>query len=128
MRTDDRSVTTRLLSKSIFNLHRLSVTKWIHIHHGDDGLLAFFDQLQQITKPGALLLFEPHEWASYKRNLKGFPSQIQKTIDGLRFRPEDFPSMLEKKGFRLVKQIWSPTDNRPRSLSIYERKETIQPI
>jgi len=34
----------------------LSVTKWIHLHHGDDGLLAFFSKMFEMLRPGGVLV------------------------------------------------------------------------
>ncbi|KAL7671408.1 hypothetical protein ACOME3_006306 [Neoechinorhynchus agilis] len=39
-----------------------SITMWIHIHHGDDGLLKFLDI---VSKNVNVLIIEPQEWRSY---------------------------------------------------------------
>jgi 7SK snRNA methylphosphate capping enzyme len=40
----------------------LSVTKWIHVHHGDSGLVMFFRKLYSSLKKGGCLVLEPQGW------------------------------------------------------------------
>lgn len=48
----------------------LSITKWIHLNHGDDGLKRFFKKIFLNLKPGGCLLLEPQSWSSYKKKAK----------------------------------------------------------
>ncbi|KAJ3035311.1 hypothetical protein HDV00_004087 [Rhizophlyctis rosea] len=76
----------------------LSVTKWIHLNHGDDGILAFFRILYKNLKPGGLLILEPQEWNTYHKRVKG--DKMQKSYEGLKLRPEEFERILtEQVGF-----------------------------
>ncbi|KAJ1513614.1 hypothetical protein HMI55_005391 [Coelomomyces lativittatus] len=43
----------------------LSVSKWIHVHHRDDGILSFFKKCSSMIKPNGALIFEPQLWSSY---------------------------------------------------------------
>ncbi|XP_033104850.1 pre-miRNA 5'-monophosphate methyltransferase-like [Anneissia japonica] len=40
-----------------------SLTMWIHLNNGDDGLLKFLDVVSSMTK---FLLIEPHPWKCYR--------------------------------------------------------------
>lgn len=41
----------------------LSITMWIHLHHGDQGLFHFLDRVIQMTDH---LLIEPQPWKCYR--------------------------------------------------------------
>jgi hypothetical protein len=47
-------------------LSRLSITKWIHLHGEDGGLLEFFHRVYRLLRPGGILVLEPQEWEGYK--------------------------------------------------------------
>lgn len=49
---------------------RLSITKWIHIHHGDDGIKRFFRKIFKALKPGGTFVLEPQEYSTYERRAK----------------------------------------------------------
>ena len=45
------------------------MTKWIHLNHGDAGLLSFFRKVLASLEPGGLFVLEPQPWESYKKKL-----------------------------------------------------------
>lgn len=96
----------------------LSVSKWIHIHHSDIGLLRFshrlvaamqapatVEGLQNEQQHKSLLLFEPQPYSSYNNAKRELPSGVQGLryrFRKLRLRTEDFVWLLEGMGLQLV--------------------------
>lgn len=44
-----------------------SVTKWIHLNYGDDGLVRFFRRVYNLLIPGGHFLLEPQPKTSYRK-------------------------------------------------------------
>ncbi|KAF9137867.1 hypothetical protein BG015_002586 [Linnemannia schmuckeri] len=77
-----------------------SLTKWIHLHHGDEGLKKFFHKVYRNLTPDGVFLVEPQDYATYVKRSKITP-EMKKTYSGIKFRPEEFRDYLVKEvGFR----------------------------
>ncbi|KAF1336467.1 RNA methyltransferase, partial [Globisporangium splendens] len=77
-----------------------SVTKWIHLFHGDDGIKKVFAQVFALLAPGGRFIVEPQPWKSYHK--RKFTSEITAAnYQKIQLRPKDFPAFLvETIGFK----------------------------
>ncbi|CAK9252434.1 unnamed protein product [Sphagnum jensenii] len=80
----------------------LSVSKWIHLNLGDEGLLRFFRTLFDLCSSGGLLVFEFQTWKSYL-NKKKVNEHIKQVFPTIQIRPEMFEGILTNKiGFTVM--------------------------
>ena len=83
----------------------LSVTKWIHLNEGDNGLLCFFRQLLRLSKQGGLVIVEYQPWKSYLNN-NSASERIKEVFPTLQLRPKDFETILTTYlGFSIVARL-----------------------
>ncbi|KAJ3871820.1 Bicoid-interacting protein 3-domain-containing protein [Lentinula edodes] len=75
-----------------------SISKWIHINGGDEGLRAFFRRVYSVLEPGGVFILEPQEWDTYKK-AKRLNESLRNSAETLELRPSDFESILGDIGF-----------------------------
>ncbi|KAG7097630.1 hypothetical protein E1B28_004962 [Marasmius oreades] len=82
-----------------------SISKWIHLHGGDEGLEIFFRRVYDVLTPGGVFILEPQAWDSYKKARRIVHSADAHSQSELKTRPEDFPGILRELGFGPVKRV-----------------------
>jgi len=87
----------------------LSVTKWIHLNWGDDGLKRFFQRTFRQLRPGGRLILEVQEFISYSKRAKILPEML-KNYQEIIFKPEQFQDYLLSKevGFEKFEELGVP--------------------
>lgn len=83
----------------------LSLTKWVHLNWGDNGLIRLFAKIRHLLRPGGLLVLEPQPWKSYKS--KHLVSEVvRKNFSEILLRPEHFREvLLDKVGYRSMESV-----------------------
>ncbi|ODM92136.1 7SK snRNA methylphosphate capping enzyme [Orchesella cincta] len=86
----------------------LSVTKWIHLNFGDDGLKRVFRRMFRHLRKGGKLILEPQEWNSYYKKRK-LTEKINENYKNIKFTPEQFQDFLVNEvGFTFVQRVGTP--------------------
>ncbi|DBA74259.1 TPA: hypothetical protein ACH3X1_011044 [Trebouxia sp. C0004] len=106
--------------QSLDTIMCLSVTKWVHLNQGDEGLKRLFGKVKQALVPGGWFILEPQPWRSYQqaRRKQDMSAAPFAKLDMLELRPEGFPDYLEQElGFMLARELHVATSsagfNRP---------------
>lgn len=99
-----------------------SVTKWIHLHSGDDGIRYFFSKVRDLLAPGGRFIVEPQSWKSYKsaackmkKHKDGLVDSVGDStyffrLGDLKIRPDDFCTMLpEEFGLQFIRRLQPPS-------------------
>ncbi|EAU81431.2 hypothetical protein CC1G_05261 [Coprinopsis cinerea okayama7 len=78
----------------------LSLTKWIHLNGGDEGLLSFFRKVFRVLRGDGKGVFvvEPQGWESYAKGRR-MSEKLKENYQSLKLRPEDFGRVLREVGF-----------------------------
>lgn len=87
-----------------------SVTKWIHLNHGDAGLMKLFRNIFDLATPGGLVILEYQPWKSYERN-KNTSETTKAVFKTLQIHPLHFETILvETIGFIIETRLGTPIE------------------
>ncbi|KAF2448936.1 Bin3-domain-containing protein [Karstenula rhodostoma CBS 690.94] len=95
----------------------LSVIKWIHLEHLDEGLVRFFRKCSTSLASGGYLILEPQNWDSYQKAVRpNAAPHFAKNLERLKYRPEtSFTKLLRDEGLNLC----ATSDQLRRPITIY---------
>lgn len=48
-------------------IYSFSITKWIHLNWGDEGIKKLFQKVSDLLVKGGLFILEPQNWKSYNK-------------------------------------------------------------
>lgn len=83
----------------------MSVTKWIHLNWGDEGILSAFKRFQQLVRVGGYLIVEIQDWQSYRKK-KDMTKTTMENFKSLKLRPESFVQILtDRYYFKFIEEI-----------------------
>nr|CDS32266.1 7sk snrna methylphosphate capping enzyme [Hymenolepis microstoma] len=83
-----------------------SVTKWIHLNYGDDGIHRFFRRVFNLLKPGGRLILEPQPKSSYRRTR--FTAKQRENYLSMKLDPSHFRDELLAVGFSYFEDLKIP--------------------
>ncbi|KAJ4294025.1 hypothetical protein N0V90_007714 [Kalmusia sp. IMI 367209] len=97
----------------------LSVIKWIHLEHLDEGLVTFFHKCQTSLASGGYLILESQNWDSYEKAVRpNAAPHFAKNLESLKYRPEtSFTKLLQDEGLNLC----ATSDQLRRPIHIYRK-------
>ncbi|KAF2203521.1 Bin3-domain-containing protein [Delitschia confertaspora ATCC 74209] len=98
----------------------MSIVKWIHLEHRDEGLLEFFKKCSASLEQGGYLVLEIQPWKSYEKAVQPRKApHFKENLNGLKYRPEtSFSELLSLQGLKLC----ATSEALPRQINVY-RKE-----
>ncbi|KAH3907915.1 hypothetical protein HBI56_151830 [Parastagonospora nodorum] len=98
----------------------LSVIKWIHLEHLDQGLVTFFRKCASSLSSGGYLIIELQTWDSYEKAIRPqkAPHFLQ-NFNQLQYRPEtSFDELLAAEGL----QLCASSLVLPRPIKVYRKR------
>ena len=96
-------------------MHRFSISKWIHLNRGDEGILTFFRRVHDVLPVGGTFVLEPQEWDTYAKakrmdtvrclyvlpqlSYRREAQKLRENAASLKLRPGDVNHELQEIGF-----------------------------
>lgn len=97
----------------------LSVIKWIHLEHLDEGLRTFFSKCAACLRSGGHLVIELQDWNSYEKAVRPHHSpHFSENLKKLVYRPEtSFDGLLAEHRLTLC----ASSTELPRRINVYRK-------
>ena len=85
----------------------LSITKWIHLNNGDEGLISFFKKCYHALSPRGIFILEIQPWSSYGKRAHLCPEMTHHWRHDIQIKPDQFISLLTSNtiGFRSFQEL-----------------------
>uniref|UniRef100_A0A7S0HSN5 RNA methyltransferase n=1 Tax=Hanusia phi TaxID=3032 RepID=A0A7S0HSN5_9CRYP len=84
-----------------------SVTKWVHLVYGDEGIKKMFSKCHDLLQDDGILILEPQPWRSY-HNKRKVSAEIEEMYKNISIRPSQFVNeTLPAAGF-VVEDLGAP--------------------
>lgn len=98
-----------------------SLTKWIHLNYGDEGVKTLFKNIKNSLVQGGTLLLEIQKYKSYAKKIREYPS-LKAVYQNIQFLPESFDEYLTQQlGFTRVDTLESKrAENFKRDIVVYK--------
>mmetsp|Transcript_23865 Transcript_23865/g.37333 ORF Transcript_23865/g.37333 Transcript_23865/m.37333 type:complete len:175 (-) Transcript_23865:23-547(-) len=107
-RTEDIVLNNHTTSAKYDVITCLSVTKWIHLNHGDRGVVHLFRKCFDLLADNGVLILEPQPWRSYHRK-RNISPEVRQTFEGIQLRPDNFTThALPEAGFVRIEHVGVP--------------------
>lgn len=106
----------------------LKLTKWVHLHWGDDGIKVLLHRCFRLLRPGGWLVLEAQAWPSYCSK-KHLTPHARQNYNLIQFRPQEFNTYLvDVVGFEDPPSVvdGDPKDPLKRPLLVF-RRPTLAP-
>ncbi|EGG21881.1 hypothetical protein DFA_01767 [Cavenderia fasciculata] len=83
----------------------LSITKWVHLNWGDQGIKDFFKKIYKLLSKGGVFIMEPQKFRGYSKR-KGLSKEMIETYNTIRFKPEEFTDyLINQVGFKSCEEL-----------------------
>ena len=85
-----------------------SVSKWVHLNHGDVGIKKLFQTMFDLLVPGGIAVLEYQPWKSYERK-KNTSLVTRAMFNEIVIRPDDFEGIITQDiGFEITERRGPP--------------------
>ncbi|KAL7078072.1 hypothetical protein ACQ4LE_002364 [Meloidogyne hapla] len=86
----------------------LSISKWIHLNWGDEGIKRFFQRTFKHLNKGGRLLLELQDWSKYYKRAKTTPELLE-IYKNIKFKPDQFKDyLINNVGFIECQELGTP--------------------
>ena len=111
---------TRALAGPFDVILALSIIKWIHLEHLDEGLVSFFRKCAAALRPGGHLVLELHSGQSYQRAVHKAP-HYQENLQQLKYDPDQLHTILSELLPEHGLTLCATSDALSRRINVYHK-------